>query len=244
MNAKMTKAQLEEVLKSYQNKVADKSITDRISYTLKNFKSSTRKTVLELISDIEDFLAPSEQIELPAVAYSEKPKLKGNGKSKSKTPIQDNEPKSVDGPTLNSFPVATIFPQKIVDKNIGTLVAVPEKYHTFEELKSAINDDNKTIVIGAYFPVFLIERFGYADARCEERIPKKGFAHELDLQQAIYCCDGMDRVYALSDYTEALFYYDGDMLEPIETIDTKTNNKVLTRFANGCEFEIYELVEE
>ena len=36
MNAKkMTKSQLEEVLKSYQNKVADKSITDRISYTLR-----------------------------------------------------------------------------------------------------------------------------------------------------------------------------------------------------------------
>ena len=274
MNKNTTKAELKAVLEGYASVVTEKSLKDRIAYTLKKYSESTKKTVLDLISDIEKALTPATPL---PVENSSKPTLKKSGKksakkadpepeeveepeteaeepeeqpkksaknSKGKSKPTLSKPKSTKGATEYSAPMAAIFPEKIEDPNIGTLVAVPDKYHTMAELKEAVEGD-KTIVICAYFPMASVKKYGYSSTiECNKRIPKKGFAHDLDIQQVIYCCEGLPRAYALSDYTEAMFYYDEDMLEPIPTKDSETGKEVLTRFANGCEFELYEVVED
>lgn len=267
MNTKnMTKADLRTVLEGYRDVVKDKSLSDRISYTLNKYGQSTKKVVLDLMKDIESSLTPaplpvensvkpslkkktkvdkSEKTEEPEVTEPvEEPKKKTPKKSAGKKSTL-SKPKPVRGATDKSATMSAIFPEKIEDENIGTLVAVPNKYRSMQSLREAVESGEKTVVIAAYFPLPLVRKYGYSStAECDNRVPKKGFAHDLDLQQVIYCCEGLPRAYALSDYTEAMFYYDENMLEPIPTKDSATGEEVLTRFANGCEFEIYELVEE
>ena len=288
MNKNATKADLKVVLEGYKDTVTDKSLKDRIAYTLKKYGESTKKTVLDLISDIEVALTPTP---LP-VENSVKPTLKKSAKSKAKTKEVEEEiakenadnteevtedtvdnteevveepkksspkksgknkapakksltPKHTKGATEASAPMAAIFPEKIEDDNIGTLVAVPDKYHTVEELREALEAGDKTIVICAYYPIALIKKYGYSNTdETDKRVPKKGFAHDLDIQQVIYCCSGIERAYALSDYTEAMFFYEDSMLEPTETVDSETGKTVMTRFANGCEFELYEVTND
>lgn len=268
---KMTKADLKTLLEGYKDAISDKSLKERISYTLKKYGESTKKTVLDLIEDIEASLTPAP---LP-VENSTKPTLKkSTGKkntSKKPEPTEDSEDKSeekpkksapkkssgksskpklitptkVDGATDKSAPMSAIFPEKIEDENIGTMIAVPDKYHTIDALRKAVMDEGKTVVIAAYYPLPLIKKYGYSVIEAtNKRVPKKGFAHDLDIQQAIYCCEGIKVVYALSDYTEAIFYYTEDMLTPIEVKDSATGDTVMTRFANGCEFELYEVVTD
>lgn len=260
MNTKnMTKADLKGVLEGYSAVVKDKSLKDRISYTLKKYGESTKKTILDLIGDIETAVAPlpvenstkptlkkkttakaEEPQEEPTKTETKKPAPKGKGGKKSLT-----TPKSTKGATDKSAPMAAIFPEKIEDENIGTLVAVPNKYHSIEELREAVENGETTIVICAYYPIAMVKKYGYSSLPdADKRVPKKGFAHDLDIQQVIYCCEGINAVYALSDYTEAMFIYEDGMLTPVETKDNETGKTVMTRFANGCEFELYEVVEE
>ena len=264
MNKKnLTKAELKTVLEGYANVVKEKSLKDRISYTLKKYSNSTKKTVLDLISDIETTVAPlpvensvkklpakktkTEKATEPEKKPEEKtakPASKKNT-SKGKAKPKLSAPKSTKGATDKSAPMAAIFPEKIEDENIGTLVAVPNKYHTIKELREAIESGEKTLVIGAYFPVPLIKKYGYSNFNeANDRVPKKGFAHDLDLQQVIYCCEGINAVYALSDYTEAMFVYRDQELKPEKVKDSTTGDTVATRFANGCEFELYEVITE
>lgn len=270
---KMTKADLKTLLEGYKDAISDKSLKERISYTLKKYGESTKKTVLDLIEDIEASLTPAplpvENSTKPTLKKStgkkntskksepeeeptedsgdkseEKPKStpkKSSGKAKTKLVA----PKKVSGATEASYAMAAIFPKEIEDENIGKMIAVPDKYFKISELNKAIMEEGKTIVIAMYFPVPMIKKFGYAlDATVDKRVPKKGFAHDLDIQQVIYCCEGIDRAYALSDYTEGMFFVDEEMLTPVETVDSTTGDTVMTRFANGAEFELYEVITD
>ena len=268
---KMTKADLKTLLEGYKDTVTDKSLKDRISYTLKKYGESTKKTVLDLIGDVETALTPAP---LP-VENSTKPTLKKPTGKKStpkaeptEEPIEDkseekpkksttkkssgksNKPKlvtptKIDGATDKSAPMSAIFPEKIEDENIGTMIAVPDKYHTIDALRKAVMEEGKTVVIAVYYPLPILKKYLYSTVEAANtRVPKKGFAHDLDIQQAIYCCEGIKVVYALSDYTEGIFYYTEDMLTPIEVKDNATGKTVKTRFANGAEFELYEVITD
>ena len=48
----------------------------------------------------------------------------------------------------------------------------------------------------------------------------------------------------MSQYTEAMYSFEGDDLVPVKDKDTKTGEEFVIRVANGMEFEIYELVSE
>ena len=279
MNKKnLTKVELRAILEGYKDAVTDKSLKDRIGYTLKKYGESTKKTVLDLIEDIEQALKPAplpiensakptlkksgkkstpkkaEVEEEPEVTEEEatepepeevKEKPKKSSKSKVKKSLPLTAPKSVKGATDNSFPMSAIFPERIEDDNMGTLVAVPNKYHTLKELVKAVSEEEKTVLICAYYSPALIKKYGYTnDPMVDSRVPKKGFPHDLDVQQVVYCCESIPRVYTLSDYSEGMFVYNEDDLVPVETVDSTTNEKVAVRYANGVEFEIYEIAEQ
>lgn len=308
MNTKnMTKAELREVLTENKAKVTNKSISDRISYTLRRFSKTTKATLEELVNDMFASFAPlptENAVKPVAKSLTEKAKTamtptapksdesKSESKTETKSETKSDEPTAkatettkaptakkapkkakattakeskadepkktpkakkapkkavtptaVNGATKNSWSTAAIFPQKFNHKSIGELTAVPDKYHTLDELTDAIKND-VVVIIAAYHPKTALKKFGYTgDAMIDERIPKGGFPHDLDIQQVIYTCEGMPRIYAMSDYTEAIFAYLNGDLTPIETVDSATKKPCKTRYAAGYEFELYELTK-
>ena len=73
-------------------------------------------------------------------------------------------------------------------------------------------------------------------------VPKE-FPFDLDMLQALYVCDNIDRLYALSSYTEAMFEF---LEEDLARVDVESNdgNTYSMRYSAGLEFEIYEVVED
>lgn len=160
-----------------------------------------------------------------------KSKVKKTDKVEEMTPISS---KSV--PSM-----AKIFPKEIVDKNIGTLVAVPKKYHSYKELTEAL-EKGVEIYFATYWTPRLLKEFNYATVNRVGAV--KSFPHDLDLLVAVVPCETIDRVWCMSQYTEAMYSFEGEDLVPVKDKDTKTGEEFAIRVSNGMEFEIYELVSE
>lgn len=165
-------------------------------------------------------------------------------KTKKVTPKKEKkEPAKVvptDGLTKKDLPMAKIFPKEIDHESLGKLIACPDKYHTIKEIREAIEAD-KNLIFACYWTKRHIKEFAYAQAY-EVPVPKGGFPHDLDTLQALYVCEGLDRIYALSTYTEAMFRFIEEDLVPTEC-EANDGSKFMMRYSAGLEFEIYEVVE-
>lgn len=167
-------------------------------------------------------------------------------KTKKVTPKKQTEKKdeqkviSTEGLTKKDLPMARIFPKEIDHESLGKLVACPDKYHSIEDIKAAIDGD-KTLIFACYWTKRHIKEFAYAQTY-EVPVPKNGFPHDLDTLQALYVCEGIDRIYALSTYTEAMFRFIEEDLVPTEC-EANDGSKFMMRYSAGLEFEIYEVVE-
>ena len=182
--------------------------------------------------------APAEEEKAPA----EKPKKKG-GITKSKKTEEKPEPAKVettDGLTKKDLPMARIFPKEIDHESLGKLIACPDKYHSIKEVREAIEGD-KNLIFACYWTKRHIKEFAYSQSY-EVPVPKGGFPHDLDTLQALYVCEGIDRIYALSTYTEAMFRFVEEDLVPTEC-EANDGSKFMMRYSAGLEFEIYEVVE-
>lgn len=167
-------------------------------------------------------------------------------KTKKVSPKKQTEKKdeqkviSTEGLTKNDLPMARIFPKEINHESLGKLVACPDKYHSIQDIKAAIDGD-KTLIFACYWTKRHIKEFAYAQTY-EVPVPKNGFPHDLDTLQALYVCEGIDRIYALSTYTEAMFRFIEEDLVPTEC-EANDGSKFMMRYSAGLEFEIYEVVE-
>lgn len=148
---------------------------------------------------------------------------------------------STDGLTKKDLPMAKIFPKEIEHESLGKLVACPDKYHTMKEIREAIEADTN-LVFACYWTKRHIKEFAYGQSH-EVPVPKSGFPYDLDTLQALYVCEGIDRIYALSTYTEAMFRFEEEDLKPTEC-EANDGSKFMMRYSAGLEYEIYEMVDE
>ena len=270
INAKTTKKGLIDFIRESAKAITDGNLVSRIQYTLKGVEKNeadvSKSDLYDLAKEIMGFIAPAPQP--VAMENSPKPKL---GKKKSAEPAEEVEteeteeteeeapaPKktvkkaaskkkdapaveTTEGLTKKDLPMARIFPKEIDHESLGKLVACPDKYHTVKEIREAIDSD-KNLIFACYWTKRHIKEFAYGQSY-EVPVPKGGFPYDLDTLQALYVCEGIDRIYALSTYTEAMFRF---MEEDLVLTECEANDgsKFMMRYSAGLEFEIYEVVDE
>lgn len=162
---------------------------------------------------------------------------------KSKKPTFRKKVEEATPMTKAMLPPAKFFPEVIEHEDLGTLKVASDKYHAYSDIVKALSD-GKTLYFAVYWTKRHLKQFTYADTNL---VPlPKGFAfpNDLDLLQAIVTCERIDRIWAMSLYTDAMFWFEGENLKPIEDTDPKTEEQFSIRVSNGMEFEIYEPVEE
>ena len=236
--ADVAKSDLYELAKEILSLVAPapKTVAVENSPKPKLGKKKTAEPVAETTDEADEEETEAETEEV-APAPAEK-------KTKKVTPKKEKaEPAKVvatDGLTKKDLPMARIFPKEIDHESLGKLVACPDKYHSIKEIREAIEGD-KNLIFACYWTKRHIKEYAYSQSY-EVPVPKGGFPHDLDTLQALYVCEGIDRIYALSTYTEAMFRFVEEDLVPTEC-EANDGSKFMMRYSAGLEFEIYEVVE-
>lgn len=199
-------------------------------------KKKSAEPVAETPAETEEVETEAKTEEV-APAPAKKPTKKVAPKKEKSEPAKVE---TTDGLTKKDLPMARIFPKEIDHESLGKLVACPDKYHSIKEIREAIEAD-KNLIFACYWTKRHIKEFAYAQSY-EVPVPKGGFPHDLDTLQALYVCEGIDRIYALSTYTEAMFRFIEEDLVPTEC-EANDGSKFMMRYSAGLEFEIYEVVE-
>lgn len=259
VNSKLTKAELLDFIKTSTKSVKDKGLKDRIAYTLKKSAEATKSDLLDLANDVAKVvLSAFDTPTAKPVEASKKPTLKksDNGdNTDNKTPAKkttttkkgaslkksDKEKvETANDLNVKQMPMATIFPATIDHDYLGKLVACPDKYKTIKEIAEAF-EKGVNLVFCTYWTKRHIKEYAYKEMY-QVPVPKDGFAFDLDTCQALYVCDNVPRIYALSTYTEAMFRFEEDDLKPVDCT-APDGTKFRMRYSSGMEFEIYEIAE-
>ena len=195
-------------------------------------------------ADTEE-VAPTEEKKTPA-----KINKKNSGNSEKKpsgiTKIKktgEKKESSVEAipQTEASLPVAVMFPAEFEVRDLGKLKAVPDKYKTIADISKAI-ESGKQFYIATYWTARQIKEYSYAEVNAVK--PIKAFPNDLDILEPVYSCDTVERIWAVSIYTDAMFRFDSDCIQHIEDTNPYTKEKFRVRVSNGMEFELYEVVTE
>lgn len=250
----------------------DENLKSRVDYTMKSLdkdeKSVAKSDLFDLVRELVAFFSATPT---PApVENSPKPALKGKKKAKAEeaeeadeAEDEDDEAKEVEEKpkkqkkaakskkpekskveTAEDFKkgsiMAKMFPAEIQTEELGHLVACYDKYTTMAEVREAL-EQGKTLIFATFWTKRHIKQFGYS-MMFNVPVPKE-FPFDLDMLQALYVCDNIDRLYALSSYTEAMFEF---LEEDLARVDVESNdgNTYSMRYSAGLEFEIYEVVED
>lgn len=211
-------------------------------------KAETKKTVSKAKVENSPKIAPkkttTKKAEAPKTVKStakgetaKKPTTAKKTAKKVEKPAVKTEPNKVNA---EARPMATIFPQEFEHTDFGKVKACPDKYHTIDEIRKAL-EDGVELVFACYWTKQFIKQFNYG-ANADVKAPKE-FPYDLDTCQPIYVCDSNPIIYTLSTYTEAMFkFFDTDLV-PIEC-KTNDGEVFMMRYSQGLEFEIYEVVAE
>lgn len=185
-------------------------------------------------------------------APAEKPEPKKNGKksslkksdkdSKKKTEVESLPPASNVG--SDNLPSAKMFPAEIDHPELGKIVACTGAYTTYAEILKALEEE-KTLYFACYWTKRQIREFQYAASKMiKPEVVKNGFPYDLDILMAVLPCETMERVFAMSRITEALFQFEGEDFKPVEDVDPRSGEKFQIRVSAGMEFEIYRPADE
>lgn len=261
---KMTKAQLKELLNNNFKAIKsskNKALVDSLNYTSKAYKedekSVTKKDLLDLVKDAMSTLGEKFILEAPTpVENSVKPSGKKLSKKSKTEEVEETEetpeapketPKktskkkpankesavSLSNPEEENTPavlLAETFKEEIVlsDEGGESKYQIAHDIDSIEKLVEAFNNE-ETIVFAYYWTPRLLKQFKYSEY---VNTPKE-FPLDLDVATCIYVSDEGIIAYAVSLYTEAVYIISPSDFEEIQGV----------RFANGCEFQIYRLVE-
>ena len=263
---KATKNELLEALTGIPasaNIKKDENFMSRLNYTLAQAKKSIKKVTVSdlsaLVTEAQGILMPA-----PAAAASKKPaSMKKTTKaepeededSDSETDAEETKPekKTTGKKTLKAvktvpqktkasklLPTASMFPDEITfdaDDGKKTLKCAHGKYHTIEQIRKALEEDS-TLYIAAYWTKRHIKEYDY-NTTFGVTAPKS-FPDDLDILNIVVACDTIDRVFAMSTYTEAMYRFEGADFDPVDDEDPATGDKYTVRVSNGMEFEVYE----
>lgn len=257
---KATKNDLLTALKGLPKAVTNENLLERVKYTVakaeKSIKSVTVPDLKDLVVEAQTLLAtpapaPVEGMKKSAPKKSSKPVEEATESAEEENPAPKKKLKKPGMKTATpktkaskALPVASMFPEEISfesDEGEQTLVCVHDKYHTIDEVRKAI-EDGKTLFIAAYWTKRHIKEYNYAATFSLPSAPKS-FPDDLDILNIVVACDNIDRVWAMSTYTEAAYYFDGEQFEPVDDEDPSTGDKFTVRVSNGMEFEVYEIAE-
>ena len=194
--------------------------------------------------ETEEAEAEEEETEVEEAPVEEKKPTKKTGKKSSLKKSTKPEVETVP-PVSNiggELPCAKIFPKEIDHPELGKIVACTGAYTTYAEILKALEEE-KTLYFAAYWTKRHIREYGYKDNFYVDA-PKGGFPLDLDILMAVLPCETVERVYAMSRITEALYRFEGIDFKPIEDIDPRGGDKFQVRVASGMEFEIYRPADE
>lgn len=255
---KATKSDLLTALKGLPKSITDNNLMERVKYTLAQAEKSIKKVT---VSDLTELIVEAQGLLTPApapVEAAKKPAKKTTKPVEEDTDDAEDEKKSAPKKSLKKkgmktaapktkaskeLPVASMFPEEITfesDEGEQTLVCAHDKYHGIDEVRKAI-EDGKTLFIAAYWTKRHIKQYDYAATFFLPSAPKS-FPDDLDILNIVVACDNLDRVWAMSTYTEAAYYFDGDQFKPVEDTD-ENGDEFTVRVSNGMEFEVYEIAE-
>lgn len=270
INTKASKGELLNFLTKSTEKVKDANLLQRVKYSVekatKDMKKVAKVDLIELAQEVVDSLIPAPTP--TPVENQVKPTLKKGSKSKKAKEVEKEEEK-VEEPKeeevkktskkgkkadkapkaevetlkpiseVKSIGMARMFPKEVNHKDLGKLIAQHEM--DFATFRDQINE-GKTLYIATYWTKRLIKQFGYAEINNVE-VPKTGFPFDLDLLLALVACEKVDRVWAMSSYTEAMFHFDGEDFELVADKDEQGKDYSI-RVSAGMEFEIYAPADE
>lgn len=198
--------------------------------------------------EAEEETAPAKtEVEIPADATEKKPakksSLKKSSKDSKKTPEVETLPAATNVGT-DKLPSATMFPAEIDHPELGKLIACTDAYTTYGEILKALEEE-KTLYFACYWTKRHIREYQYAQTKMvDAKIVKNGFPLDLDIAMAVLPCETMERLYAMSRITEALYCFEGEDFSPIEDTDPRSGKKFRVRVSAGMEYEIYRPADE
>lgn len=169
---------------------------------------------------------------------------KGGKKTDSDKEVDTVPPVSNKG--VDCLPSASVFPKSLEHPELGKLVSCAGHYKSFEEVAKALNEE-KTLYFACYWSKAQIKKYDYVNGfavNADNEVFKTGFPLNLDIAMAVLACETIERVWAMSQYTEAMFMFNGDSFEPVEDVDPRSGKKFSVRVSLGMEFEIYRPEDE
>lgn len=183
----------------------------------------------------------------PAPAKTEKSGKKRSSLKKSDKDSKKTEVESIPAASnvgVDFLPSAKMFPAEIDHPELGKLIACTGEYTEYSDILKALNEE-KTLYFAAYWTKRHIKEYQYANVKMvNPKTVKNGFPLDLDILMAVLPCETMERVYAMSRYTEALFQFEGEDFQYVEDTDPRGGDKFRIRVSAGMEFEIYRPADE
>lgn len=248
----MNKQGLFDFLKSNEGNVAlNQSLLDSIKYTVKsateNMKKVTKDDLLDLAQDIvsaltpatpapvENFVkakVPTKKTEEAPAEEAKTPAKKGALKSKGKSKTETKEaPAKKEAPKMK---VPSYFPATISLDTLGEMTSLSGKLTSYDEVLKAVAD-GRQLVLACHWTKDEME--DYAETN-EVDVPKGGFPKDLDLLQTVVTGETVKRLWAMSFFTEAMYWFDEQDFEYVEFGDG-----LKSRESDGMMFELYELAD-
>ena len=206
-------------------------------------KSEPVEEEVEAEAEEEAEEAPAEEVPAETKKSGKKSSLKKSDKdSKKKTEVESIPAASNVG--ADRLPSAKMFPAEIDHPELGKIVACTGAYTTYAEILKALEEE-KTLYFACYWTKRQIREYQYAQAKMiDPKVVKNGFPLDLDILMAVLPCETMERVFAMSRMTEALFQFEGEDFKPVEDTDPRSGDKFQIRVSAGMEFEIYRPADE
>lgn len=244
---KVTKSDLRELAEEAVKALTPVPATPApVEASLKPKKSGAKKPVKaeepeETEAEEEAEEAPAEEVKPEPKKSGKKSSLKKSDKdSKKKTEVESIPAASNVG--IDHLPSAKMFPAEIDHPELGKIVACTGAYTTYAEVLKALEEE-KTLYFAVYWTKRHIREYGYKESFLVD-VPKGGFPLDLDILMAVLPCETIERVFAMSRITEALYRFEGAEFKPIEDVDPRSGDKFQIRVTGGAEFEIYRPADE
>ena len=204
-----------------------------------------RKTLTKKSKEPAEVPEEIEEIEEVEEIPEEKSEPKKNGKKSSLKKSKKSEVETIPAASnvgIDNIPSAKMFPAEIDHPELGKIVACTGAYTTYAEILKALEEE-KTLYFACYWTKRQIREFRYRETYLVD-VPKNGFPYDLDFAMAVLPCETMERIFAMSRITEAMYRFEGEDFKPIEDTDPRSGDKFQIRVSAGMEFEIYRPVDE
>lgn len=265
--AKITKPQLvERILKVRNNVDLEKDVMEFIDYNVKKYEENSRNLTMEDLKDIiayieevtgEDFnkllletesesneetTEEDEAVELIAnivtpVVKEEKEKKKLVPKKEDKVKPQPKAEPKVESKkelkmTHDTIQLLASFPQTLESTVLKAKLKLRSDLKNAQDVVNAYNNE-EDIIIATYWTKRHLKQYAgsYDPMNINPNKPKE-FEHDLDLIEITYANDLVVTGCSLYSYVPQIFLPQDFTLEEDGM-----------RYANGCEFQIYEILE-